>query len=378
MLNIRTLWIAAVAEMRSCCRLVRTWLFIAVSVLFCTLWFEIVPGTHLFYMNGIVLIFPVGLILLAFDIRKRDVKYRTSEVVDSQTDSTVEIIFGRIAGILLLVLMLCLVLLLTAIVSILSGTFFRLDIPSVTVLSHIAWNLIPNLIFCSALVACLIALFRFRLLIAAIALGVFLGLFWIGNLIPVKLQESLSLFPSNTLVTSDLVPTLVTPAIIGNKFVVLLVSSALLFFSASILTRAKRERVFNVVSGVSAMGVACVILFVMIGGVYLTENLKEEWLIEHRQYDSASFPDVQDLTGTIELLPGRKIILDVTLSVHPSREHSTESVVFSLNPGYSIHSVYIDGELTTKFNFEAGILELPSDILPEFSHEIRVQAEGKT
>ncbi len=125
MLNIRTLWILAAAEMRSCCRLVRTWLFIAASVLFCTLWFEIVPGTTLAYMNGIVLIFPIGLILLAFDIRVRGIHNRFSDVVDSLHASDVEIIFGRIAGILLLVMILCFILLLTAIVSILSGTFFR-------------------------------------------------------------------------------------------------------------------------------------------------------------------------------------------------------------------------------------------------------------
>lgn len=372
MLNVQTLWNVAVAEIRSCCRLVRTWVFLAAALLFCTWW----------YMNGFVSIFSIGIILLAFDIRVRDIHNRYSDVVASHTASDVEIIFGRIAGILLLVMILSSVVFLSitgghVIASILSETEFRLGIQPLAVMSIIAWSLIPNLIFFSALVACLVALVRIRSLVAVIALGVLLLLFWIETQIPVRLQESLSQFPGNTLVTSDLTPLFVTPAIIGNSLVMLFVSSALLFFSASILTRAKRERVFNVVSGVSAIGVASLLVFVLIGMVYSTENLKEEWAIEHRQYDPASFPDVQDITGNVELLPGRKIILDVTLSVHPSRERSTDSVVFSLNPGYTIQSVYIDGELTTKFNFEAGILELPSDLLPKFSHEIRVQAEGK-
>ena len=390
--------------MRSCCRLVRTWVFVGATLVFCTFWFvaawdyadwfsSFLPSRlftdqltaqykTLTYLNGFVSIFSIGIILLAFDIRVRDIRDRFSEVVDSLNASNVEITFGRIAGILLLVLVLCLVVLLlitggNEIVSVLSKTRFRLGIHPVAVMSLMTWHVVPGLIFFSALVACLVALIRIQFLIAVTALAVLLALYWIDTQIPMRFQESLTLFPGNTLVTSDLAPVFVTPAIIGNTFVVLLMSSALLLFAASILTRSKSGRILNAVSGGSAIGIACILLFVMISVVLSTDNLKEKWVNEHRQYDSASFPDIQELTGEVELLPGRKIFLDLVLTVQPSSEPSADSVVFSLNPGYKNLKLYIDGQQTSKFSFESGILELPSALLPEFSHEIRVQAVGK-
>ena len=372
MLNLRTFWIAALAEMRACCRLVRTWIFFAATLLCCSL----------VYLNGFVSIFSLGIILLAFDMRERDIKSRISDAIDSQSDSDVEVTFGRIAGILLLVMILCLVVLLliaggAEIFSILSEPLFGIRVQPKWIMPLIAWSLVPNLIFCSALSACLVALVRNRFLIATIALGVLLLLYWLETLIPVRLQESLSLFPGNTLVSTDLAPVFVTPAIIGNVFVMLLVSGALFLFAAGILTRTKPGRRLSVVSGVSAIVIASILSFVMIGAIFSTENLREEWVKEHRQYSPASFPDIQDLTGDVELLPGRKVILDVTLTVHPPSELTSDSVVLSLNPGYKDLKLYIDGEPTTNFRFEAGILELPSDLLPESSHEIRLQAEGK-
>ena len=197
MLNIRTLLTLAVSEMRSCRRLARTWVFIAVALLFCTVWYIDMVDTarwpsppYGFFsdggmtarytisnlMNGFVAIFSIGIIFLAFDIRARDVQNRISDAIDSRPMSNVEIIFGRLAGIYLLLAIPCLVFLalLTGYESI-SGLFesrFRLGLQPLSVLSLIAWNLIPNLLFYSALVVCLSVLVRFRLLAAVIALGV--------------------------------------------------------------------------------------------------------------------------------------------------------------------------------------------------------------
>ena len=401
MLNTRTLWILAVAEMRSCRRLVRTWVFIVVAFLFCAVWYiDSVESTSWLsaptasvgddmtarytistMMNFFVVIFSAGVIFLAFDIRARDVQNRISDVVDSLPASNVEIILGRIAGILLLVLIPCVIFLVLITgyetVSEIVGSRFRLGVQPVSVMSLIAWNLVPSLIFYSALAACLAAFVRIRLLVAAVALGVLIGLFWLNNYIPVRFQEILSQYPGNALIPSDLAPTFTTPAILGNRCVVLLVSIALFLFAASVLPRSEPRRIVTTVSGISGLGLAIILFFVLIGAVYSTENLKEDWVIKHRMHSPASFPDIQDLTGNVELLPGRKVILDVTLTVHPPSERTTDSVVFSLNPDYKIQQIHIDGEQITNFGFEAGILELPSDLLPESSHELRVQAEGK-
>ena len=401
MLNIRTLWVLAVAEMRSSRRLVRTWVFIAVAFIFCSAWYvDMVQASSWPFppvsfeddqmtarytvstmMNGFVAIFSIGIIFLSFDIRARDVQNRIADVVDSLPASNIEIVFGRLAGILLFLLIPCSVFLVLIIgyetVSELIGSRFRLGIQPMSVMSLIAWNLIPNLVFYGALVVCLSAIVRFRLLVAVIALSVLFGLFWIEDQIPVRFQESLSQFIGGALVPSDLAPVFVTPAIVGNKCAVLGISIALLLFAASLLARIESRRTVNAILGVTALSFATILFFGLIFTIHGTDNRKEEWVSVHRQHSPESFPDIQKLKGDIELLPGRKITLDVTLTVHKPTSNTTDSVVFSLNPGYKIQQISVDGEKTTNFSFAAGILTLPTDLLPEVSHEIHLQAKGK-
>ena len=401
MLNKDTLWTLASAEMRSCGRLVRTWTFVVIAFIVCIVWYvDMVDYSQWPFppsswgddqmtarytistmVNDFVAIFSIGVILLSFDIRGRDVQDRISEVVDSIPASNVEIIFGRIAGILLLVLIPCVVFLalITAyeVVSELAGSRFRLGIQPVTVLSLIVWNLFPNLVFYCALVACLAALIRFRLLVAIIAVGVFLGLFWIDNYIPVRFQESLSQFPGSSYVPSDLAPVLASPAIIGNKCVTLFVSIALLFLAASVLPRTDPRRRVTTILGIAATGLAIVVFMVLIISLYRTQNLEADWLHEHRRQHHTSFPDVQHLQGTVEIMPGRKINLDVTLTVNTSTLSNTDWMVFSLNPGYTIQQLAIDGERTTNFSFRAGLLKVSTDLVSDVSHDIRLHAIGK-
>ena len=401
MLNRRTLWTLAVAEIRSCSRLARTWVFIAIAFIFCGTWYwDMVqssmwpspPGSLIddrmtaryaiaSMMNGFVAIFCAGMIILAFDIRARDVHNRVAEVVDSLPVSNIEVILGRLAGIFLLLLIPCLVFLavLTGFetVSQLLDSRFRLGVQPLSVLSLVTWNLIPNLVFYGTLVACLAALIRFRLVVATIALGVLIGLFWLEGHIPVQFQETLSQFPSGALVPSDLAPVFVTPAILGNKCVILLVSIALVLFATSALPRTEKRRRLHSILGVIASGIAFVTCFSLIARVSDPETQQDQWLNAHQQYSPTSFPDVQHIQGNFELVPGRRINLDVTLTVHTPVANTTDSVIFSLNPGYTIQELFVDGEATENFDFESGILQIPANLLPEFSHKIRIRAYGE-
>ena len=402
MLNIRTLLTLAVAEMRSCRRLARTWVFIVVALLFCTGWYIDMVDTarwpsppYGFYsdgdvtarytisnlMNGFVAIFSIGIIFLAFDIRARDVQNRISDAIDSRPMSNVEIIFGRLAGIYLLLAIPCLVFLalLTGYESI-SGLFesrFRLGLQPLSVLSLIAWNLIPNLLFYSALVVCLSVLVRFRLLAAVIALGVLIFFFWINNYIPVRFQESFAQFLGSTIVPSDLAPTFVSAEILGNRCGVIFVSIAFLLFAASVLHRTETRRVLNTTLGVVAVSIATFVYFSLFTAINNIENDKEEWVNAHQHQSPESFPDVHHLQGSVELRPGNYISLDITLTVTKPKANSTDSVVFSLNPDYKIQKLYINGGETTKYGFEHGLLSLPSELMSDAINEVRLQAKGK-
>ncbi|MCY3541495.1 MAG: hypothetical protein OXH31_06265 [Gammaproteobacteria bacterium] len=402
MLNIRTLYTLAVAEMRSCRRLVRTWVFIAAALFFCVAWYiETVnisgwpsaPGTVFndegvtarytisTLMNGFVAIFSIGIIFLAFDIRARDVQNRISDVVDALPMSNIEIIIGRLAGIFLLLLIPCLFFL-----SVLAGyeaisglaeSRFRLGIQPLSVMSLIAWNLVPNLLFYGALVICLATLVRFRLLAAALALGVVIGFFWINNYIPVRFQESFAQFLGSTIVPSDLAPTFFSPAILGNRCGVLFVSIAFLVFAASVLNRTDSRRMLNTTLGVAATGIAAIAYFSLFAALHSTENLKDEWVRTHQQHSPESFPDVHHLEGTIEIRPGNNISLEVMLTVTKPTANSSDSVVFTLNPGYTMRELFVNGQKTTNYSFENGLLKLPADLLSDASNQVRLRAKGK-
>ena len=332
-------------------------------------------------MNVFVAIFSFGTIFLTFDIQARDVQNRIRDVVDSLPASNIEIIVGRLFGILLLLLTPC-ALFLAAIVSyefasLLLGFQYRVGIQPVSVVAHMAWNIIPNLVFFGALVACLSTLVRMRLLVAIIALGVLIGSLWVTNQIPILYQESLSQYIGSALFPSDLASVFVTPTIVGSRLAILLVSVALLLFAASLLPRTEPRRTVNIAMGVTASVVGTVVIFGLVSAVQGKEKRKEEWVNAHRQQTPAAFPDIQHISGDIVLQPGRKITLDVTLSLYTPTSNTTDSVVFSLNPGYKIQNLSVDGEEISDFKFEAGLLKVSAKLLPEDSHELRVRAQGK-
>ena len=401
MLNMHTLWILAVAEMRSCRRLARTWVFIVIAVLFCTAWYVsmteistwVDPPSGWIYdgmsprytvstmMNAFVAIFSFGIIFLTFDIRARDVQNRIRDVVDSIPATNFEIILGRLAGILLLLLIPCLVFLSVIagyeLTTNLIGFPYRMGIQPMSVVSLIVWNLIPNLVFYGALVACLSTLVRFRVLVAAIALAVLIGSLWVENQIPLQFQEILAQFIGSTMFPSDLAPEFVTPEIFGSKVAFLLISIALLLFAANLLSRTEPRRMVNMIAGTLATGIAGLILLGLVLTVNGTNSLKEEWVIAHQQQNPSSFPDVQLLEGTVDLRPSRRISFALTLTVQTPSENTTESVVFSLNPGYKIQKLLVDNEEVTDFSFDAGLLKVPANLFPEDLHEVHVQAQGK-
>lgn len=401
MLNIHTLLTFAIAEMRSCRRLVRTWVFIVAAYIFCTvLYIELIdqsswvssPGTWVFgsvnpryvidsLTNSFVAIFSFGVIFLAFDIRARDVQNRIHDVVDTLAATNFEIILGRLLGILTLLLIPCLFFLLIVasyeFVTYLIGSQHRIGIQPMSVLSLVVWNLLPNLIFFSALVAFLATLVRVRLIVAAIAIGILIGLFWVENHIPVRLQESLSPFLGSSLLPSDLAPVFVTSAIVGSRCAMLLTSVALFMFAASLLPRTEPLRRLRVTFGITASIASLVAFFGLLYAVFGTESQKDEWVKVHQQKSPSAFPDVQSIEGSIELRPGRNISLDVTLTVLTPVANTTDSVIFSLNPGYKIQSLFVDGTKSSNFSFDSGVLKISGELLPNASHKVRLKAKGK-
>ena len=402
MLKLTRLRILAVAEMRSCRRLARTWVFIAIAVLACAFWYVAELYSSTLYpsppsgwvhtdmnprytiaamMNIFVAIFSFGIIFLTFDIQARDIQNRIRDVVDSLPAINIEIIVGRLIGILLLLLIPCALFLALAtcyeIASQVVGFRYRVGIQPISIVTHLGWNVIPNLVFYGALVAFLATLVRSRLLVAVIALGALIGSIWITDQIPILYQESLSQYVGNALFPSDLAPVIVTPTIVCSRIAMLLVSIALVLFAASLLPRIEPRRTVHTIIGVTAAILGALVVCGLVFAVHSNENRKEEWLQAHRQLSPSAFPDIEQISGTIELYPGRKVALDVTLTLIPPLSNTTDSVIFSLNPGYKVQEIFVDGEAISDFMFNDGLLKVAANLFMADSHEIRIQAQGK-
>ena len=401
MLNLHTLWTLAVAELRSCRRLARTWIIFGMTLAYCIGWYinnlesDVFPSAPSRWdpsqinprfmvaemMSVLVAIFLFGLIFLVFDIRARDVQNRTHEIVDSLPANNVEFILGRIMGILLLFLFFVLLFIgLVACYEAITGHLgirYRAGIQPLSLINLLVWSIIPNLVFFGALVACLSTLVRNRLVVAVIALGAVWGTLWISDQIPIYLEQIFSPFVGNVIFPSDLTPVFVTPAIATSRFAIILVSIALLLCAAALLPRTEPRRKMLSQLSITCAAVGALMFFCLFALAQGTLNLREDWANIHRQHKSASFPDVQRLEGTVDIRPGRLVTLDLTMTLRTFPTTGSDSMVFSLNPGYKILQLFIDGHEHFEFSFNAGLLKLPVEALPRDSHKVRVLARGR-
>ena len=120
-MRIDRLWAIMSAETRSCRRLIRTWVFVAIATISGAFMFLLQSLTNLFssYVSPSVslsgpqftilsvgrmipLWFTLGIVFLAFDIRARDIMDRIGEVNDSRPMSNFELLSSRLLGVVLL------------------------------------------------------------------------------------------------------------------------------------------------------------------------------------------------------------------------------------------------------------------------------------
>ncbi|MCY3541492.1 MAG: hypothetical protein OXH31_06250 [Gammaproteobacteria bacterium] len=395
-MNRRTIWVLAKAEMRSCRRLARTWVFIALALILCVLMYvsEIGVTAPFYYpegpsgwthttiapqytVNEIVFgfgaIFVIGIVFLSFDIRARDVQNRMSEVIDSKPANNLEVTVGRLAGILLLLLF--------------PMVFFLGGISIYEVLAHYlelsyryglltiasAWGTIVEfmifLLLFGSLVACLAVLLRNRLVVALISLGLMYGLVLLSAQPSFHLQEAS--------IHSDIVSDPFSVASVVIQLALLVLSCAFIAFASAFLPRTQPQRQFINVGG----GVCLLAGILSIAGLMSSndksDRLRQEWKAVHDPQEFKAFPDIQHLQGSVDIWPNNTIKFDLTLTVRPPASNPSDSVIFSLNPSYEILNVYIDDNELTDFNFGHGLLKISAAEWTKDEHRLRITAQGK-
>ncbi|MCY3884844.1 MAG: hypothetical protein OXG24_08005 [Gammaproteobacteria bacterium] len=400
-MNVSNLLAIVSAEMRSCRRLIRTWVFVAIAFItsgVMWLWLCLAHGftsyvspsagllgPHFVISNMgsvIVFLFSIGIVFLAFDVRSRDIRDRIQEAVDTRPMSNFELLSGRLLGVVLLLAIPAAALILT--VSALGflaeviGFRFGAGSEPASVIAFLVWDIVPNLLLWGSLTVFVSVVVRFRLIVVVILGGLLFGYFTLSNRIPFFLASVLSTFSGSDAFPSALAPQLFNLDIFLNRTCIAIFSVGLLLLTSAILSRQNPQgtKTYELLGGALAVGISLL-------GVYGLAQFKMgelrqtgDWAQYHAEYQSNSLTDIDSISGTVEIHPGRNIKLDLILKFSSSTLRTGDVRLITLNPGYQIKSLELDGSSVKEFEFESGLLKLPVTNESASSTQLRLIAKG--
>ena len=165
----------------------------------------------------LLMIFMVGLIFLAFDVRARDLRERMAEVLEARPFSSAELLIGRTLGLVIMAWfpVLLMAFLMQSFGALAVNLGWPIGEPAEPV-SMIGFMLdaLTAMVFWCALIVLLAVSIKSRLVVALLALGFLALMFWAVFSLPIYIQPLVSIF-SSFLSASDLVSSLNTGAPLG-------------------------------------------------------------------------------------------------------------------------------------------------------------------
>lgn len=331
-----------------------------------------------------MMIFTIGVVFLAFDIRARDIKDRIGEAVDSRPMSNLTLLTGRLIGIILVTSIAVLVLfgLITFFgwLAESAGWMIGSSIELTSVISFLLFDVIPNLALWGSLTIFLAVALRSRLLVVLVALVLMIAMFFVLTRLPYFVSAALSSYSFNQVFPSDLLPRIFFTDVMINRVVMLLLAAGFLALAAGLHPRQEQVGRRPVLLGAGSLA-----LFLGTGGIlglYFSQiagfQQVDEWVELHRSYQYDSQTDIERVEGTVVLQPGRRIELDLTITLGPRDVGETNDVLLSLNPGYEVRGLTLNGtSLTTDdYEFSGGLLRVSNVETSSSREELRLVADG--
>ena len=396
-MNVRKLSAVALCEMRSCSRLVRTWVFIATASLAATGSYVGTCLSHLFASTSeftpsprfilgesaslFVVIFSLGIIFLAFDVRARDVRDRISGIIDAKPVSNIELVVGRMGGILVLMcipmlVFICLVFVHGALAG-LAGWGFGAPIEIWSVLSFVVLDIVPQLAWWGGVVMLLAVIVRYRVLVVVLATGLVILSFWLSSMLSWGHMEVAGAIASQVILPSDVAPVFATGTILLQRVAMMFLAFGFLLVSAALLPRMIPRRALFGLVGVGTFTVGVLTLVGMFNHIPRESEQRTAWLQVHQMQEVASFPDVQRVTGNMEIYPGRRMVVNFSLTVLAPQENTTDIVTFTFNPGYRIQKITLDTREIDDYDFQDGLLTIPKSYFDTEPVTLGIEATGK-
>lgn len=400
-MKLSNLWHLASAEMRTCIRLVRTWVFIAIGLIICVInWLAltfthasssvVLPAAGIYsprylttsFGSILVLMAMLGMIFLAFDIRTRDVRSRMGEVIDCRPFSNIELLSGRLLGIVLLMAIptaaVVLFFYFYGLIAEASNSSFGSAMESASVFAFLVWDIIPNLLLWGSLTVLAAILLRFRLLVVVVMLTLIVSYFYLSVQMPFFLSMAVVTYTGQAVLPSELVPEFVNAHILINRSLVLLLSAGFLALAAALHSRhisgGVRPRLW--VAGATTTLIAIVGVYGLVMVALSDRQQIATWASIHKVYETHTATDVHKASGVVNISPGRRVDLDLVLTMGTENMPSDGAWLFSLNPGYRITELSVNGTAVVDFEFENGLLRVPHHNTEETDVEIAVAASG--
>lgn len=381
--NLVLVWVIASFEVRTDVRLLRTWFFVAFALLVgvtnaieqISVYTQLSAVSSGTFMHSPLLspitIFPdfqvvitFGLIFFAIEIASRDRSARIDEVISALPISNPQIVFGRAFGLSALFFTLF-----AAFMSlyVLAAHLCEFALPNLgfhppetySMLATLITDALPYVYFWTAAVMFLTVVVRFRVLAAVLAIALMLLMYWLQNNAPMYLLNVLGTYSLSTQLPSELSPVFTTSAIVYQRIALILLATALLFWTAYLLPRLDTDRTKTPVVLAASITVLAAMGFSFAHTQTSTRmDELDGWRELHAQFKSTPQVDIESLSGRVELDPGADVTIDLTIEFNLVQGlQQRDSLVFSLNPGYEIEDITLGGG-SVDFSFEGGLLNV--------------------
>ena len=401
-MSLSNLWSLGIAEFRTCRRSVGVWVIVAIASTvtlyhWLALTLQYSTGAADSLIGGLIsprysfpeiastmlLMYCIGIIFLASNLRSFDMRNQIDEVLDSQPVWDIEALLARLLGITMFLAISATILTMVLFVFGLLVDAFNFPIGTplepFSILAFLVWDIIPNLSLWGALAILLAQLLKLRLLALLATLLVLGSVYVMGVVLPFSMSSVLSMHSGASVYPSELAPTFVTWIVFINRFLTIALVGGFIGLGALLQSRNQSTKTFT-----QLLVCGSIAVLIALGGMTThlmghgsrNENTVMIWTHAHKQEQLHSSTDIQMISGSIDIKPGRYIGLDLILTMEHVEEKDGEEWLFSLNPGYRITELAVNGKPFSDYTFEKGLLRVPrvdSDSL----HQIRIAANGK-
>ncbi|MCY3540663.1 MAG: hypothetical protein OXH31_01970 [Gammaproteobacteria bacterium] len=400
MLTLQAVFVLALFEVKQTLKLFRTKIYLLLASAVCIVFYALVEWQYIFraaesasvgimaptYLAAtlgpyFLALFCLAIVLLAYDLRERDLRSRINEVLEVVPASNVTVVFGRLLGLVLLLVIPVVVFVFAIILygSIAEGAGLGYGnlIELHSTAAFLVWDLVPNLAFFGSLVIFLSTFIRSKATVVLIALTSLLVIFWLFLRLPLDKSGTLVTTTGATLFPSEIAPRFVSAEILINRCSLLFFTVGFVVLAGCCWQRPLTNRTYFAVVGISS----CIFGSLIIGGSLIHQQLSQQeiqrWVRAHGALDLSTFPDVTHIRGSVDIVPNRRVELDLTVELIAPEDNTHDYVVLSLNPGYRIIKYWVDGNEIDDYSFEHGILRIPIHTRNGNAIPVRIKARGR-